>query len=226
MPESLLGLWLLVVLLAPGFCFVARRNRQYPARSPSPLQEMAELAVLSVACNIAVLALLGLLRGVAPGLTPDLGRLAGNGSDYLREEYAMVSWWGIALLGGSCGLASLFVPPRWLIRVLLARARARIRTRPTIEQGSAWSRLFFLEPECFVYLQCELDDGTLLAGTLFSFSPQIEESADRELVLSAPEIRREGDVGLQPLDASAVSIASRTIRYMAVTYLTQPPGQP
>ncbi len=222
LPESLLGVLLVVILLAPGFCFVTRRDRQFPARSPGVLHETAELVVVSVACNMMALALLGLLRVALPRLTPDIGRLAREGAAYVRVEYVVLIGWGAALLVVSCALALLFVPPRWLTKLLPESVRSRFPHNPPIEHNSSWSRLFLLEPERLVYLQCELVDGTLIAGTLFAFNPQIDESGDRELVITSPEMRRNEGHALQPIDAASVAIAARSIRYMTVSYLPLP----
>lgn len=223
LPESLLGGLLLVILLAPGFCFVTRRDRHFPARSPGALHETAELVVVSVVCNLTVLMLLGLLRAALPEFTPDIGRLAREGAAYVREEYLTLFCWSAALLAISCFLASLFVPPEWLTKRLPQRVRRRFPHNPSIEHNSSWSELFLLEPECVVYLQCELVDGTLIAGALFAFNPQLDESGDRELVLTSPEMRRNGDHSPTPIDAAVVSIAARSIRYLTVSYLADLP---
>jgi hypothetical protein len=114
-----------------------------------------------------------------------------------------------------------------LLAVVWARWR-RLRTvvgflAPSIVDASAWYGIFEEEPEFdweAIYLGCDMKDGSYLAGVLHWYSTEVEETADRDLVLEPPLLRRrEGqDDPLQ--DFERVIISARDISTLYVTWLT------
>jgi hypothetical protein len=80
--------------------------------------------------------------------------------------------------------------------------------------------LFNQYPDKQVYVGAQLDDGTYLAGWVLSYSPNSDETADRELTLSGPISFRSptADV-VSELDVGAIALSARRIQYLTVSYL-------
>ncbi len=230
MPETLGGLALFAALLVPGFVYLERRESRQAGQQFSALRETGQILFTSLVCDAVVVGVLGVARGFAPGRTPDVGALVRDGGAFGRVHYVELLAWGIVSLAGACALAALAAaPPSWvgklvgLIRPDLespARQEIARRQRPRITSESAWSAAFLLYPERVPHLGVTLLDGTYLFGRLLSSNPQVDETADRSLILAAPvSIRCEVDEDPRPLDADTVVISAEQIRYIAVTYL-------
>jgi hypothetical protein len=101
-PTTLVGLLLFVVLLAPGFCYLLRRERAQGVRTVSPFRETVTLAVISLGCDATVGAAFGVVRTLLPNRTPDIGALVRHPADYARGHYASLAWWGLGLLTAAC----------------------------------------------------------------------------------------------------------------------------
>lgn len=85
---------------------------------------------------------------------------------------------------------------------------------------SAWSSAFLAYPDRVPCLGVTLQDDTYLFGRLLSWNPEIEETADRSLVLAGPVvIRPPGGSGTAPLDADTVVVSATQIRLVTVSYL-------
>jgi hypothetical protein len=91
---------------------------------------------------------------------------------------------------------------------------------------SAWWLLFDEQhPGKTKYVSCVMDDGSLIRGAVFSFSRASREHADREIVLSQPLSYRPGphnEIETLP-DVAAVSISSRRIVTLMVSYIVPDP---
>ena len=220
MPNSLLGLLIFVVLLAPGFTYSSYRSRSRPVEKPSALQELTGIALRSVAYNGLVIGLFAVARTVAPTHTPNVGQLIRNPEQYLKEHYGELAVWATGLLVFACLLALLAAlvaskknlsPPTWL---------GWLFPKGGVGKEPAWWVLFEANPEDQVYAGCTLEDGTYLGGWVNSYSPDSDETADRELTLAGP-ITFRGPDDDEPSDpgVSAVSISARRLSYLSVTYL-------
>lgn len=230
MPTSLVGLLIFVVLLAPGFTFVTRRETRFVPRTSSVLRETAGIVLASLVSNCVVLALFGVVRAVTVDHTPDVGKLVSEPGRYISDDLGYVSIWVASLLGLSTALAALAaVPPSPIITAWrrlpdwLQPAWLESLGNPIIYR-SAWDQLRSLTPSdgngAFeVWLLCELHDGTILTGELYSLNPDVEEDADRELVLVAPIERRPPDGEVSMLDVGMVSISSAYLKYVAWSYV-------
>jgi hypothetical protein len=211
MPSSLVGLFLFIVLLAPGFCFIIQRESRTASREFSTFRETATLALISFSCNAVVLITFAGLRALLPKHTPDVGRLVREGKPYLIANYAYLSSWALGLLAVSCVLALLLGThqPKF----------ARIVTR-SVTPTSAWWELFGLYPNARIYVGCELEDGSYLGGELFTYNTEMRETGDREVTLSAPiRYRLPGKSAITLKDVSAVSVSARRVKFMTVSYL-------
>jgi Family of unknown function (DUF6338) len=182
-----------VVLLTPGLFYVLRRECTRPDRTISTFRETVELVVLSLACDVTVGAAFAVTRIRFPSRIPDVGALihlpADDAAAYARAHYASLGWWSLGLLIAACllgvALASIDLGG-------LARGLGRIRglrwlaPAKTVTSESAWWRLFHLHPDSYKHVGCNLDDSSFISGWLLSYSPDNEETGDRELTLSAP----------------------------------------
>lgn len=214
MPDSLLGFTLFVLLLAPGLTYYFQRELRAPTRSVSAFRETATVAVASVVFNVAVLALLGVVRVLWPEGTPDIGRLVREAGAYIKCEYRLVGVWSTGLLAFACLVAGLFgrFSPDWI--------------RPSasgISFTSAWWELIRGSDRPAghtVFVGCELDDGSYVSGEVLSFSHDVEETADRELVLRPPiSYRAAGADEPQELLVSAFVVSARAMRFLTFTYV-------
>jgi hypothetical protein len=70
MPTTLVGLALLVVLLGPGFCFIAAHERKFPSRQQSPFRESVQIAAASIVLNLLALGGFWIARSTSLKLTP------------------------------------------------------------------------------------------------------------------------------------------------------------
>jgi hypothetical protein len=70
-----------------------------------------------------------------------------------------------------------------------------------------------------------LDDGSYLGGWVLTYSPDSDETADRELTLSGPVTYR-SPTGQEAMDlgVSAVAVSARRIQYLTVSYLEPEPS--
>lgn len=158
---------------------------------------------------------------VAPSRTPDLDRLARDAGSYVKANYGLLGTWAVGLLMMVCALAGhlAFFGPRlrdiqWLDRL----------SDVTFE--SAWHVVLHEEvgkDEPSPFVGCELDDGSYIGGTLWSFSSDIDETADREISLAPPIFYRatEADSDLELANVGTATVSSRRIKFPAVTYFKQ-----
>jgi len=228
-PTTFVGLLLFVVLLAPGFAYVARREVQQPVRPTSIFRETVAVALASVGCDIAVVLVFAVVRWIGPGVTPDIGALVRQSGSYAEAHYVALAAWGLGLLAGACllalALAGLDVGSR------LARLLQRVPglhwlappARTAVSPKSAWLRVFREYEDHAVHVGCHLDDGSYLSGWLLSYSPDYNETADRDLALSAPiEFRASGHDTACPLEGiGAVVISARRIVNLLVSYVPE-----
>lgn len=230
MPTTVGGFLLFVALLTPGFVYLVRTESRLPGQQYTVLRETALVVSVSLLANTLALGLLGILRMLWPGGTPDTGAIVRDPGTYFRGHYMMVTLWGAGLLLVAVAVAALIaVPPAWSGRLLarpkvwpLAAIRTAIerRQRSPIAPESGWGRAFFRYPERRVHVGLRLTDGTYLYGRLLTFSPQIEENDDRSLQLAGPvEIRTPSAELPKPLDADVVVVSARAIKTMTVHYL-------
>lgn len=231
MPTSLVGLLLFIILLAPGFAFVVRRETRFVPRTTSVFRETAAVVLASVTANGIALAGFGVIRTLVPERTPDVGRLVNGPAAYFTHHYVEVAVWGAALLAVAVLLAALAaVPPqpviaRWRkLPEALQPAWLEDLGNPIIYK-SAWDRLMHLgaadyEGPVDVWVSCELHDGTYLAGPLYSLNPDVDEDADREFIIMAP-ITRRGPTSeeLEELDVGALSVSARYVKYVGWSYV-------
>ncbi|MFL6161057.1 MAG: DUF6338 family protein [Jatrophihabitantaceae bacterium] len=223
MPTTAVGLILFVALLAPGLSFSAYRAVNVPVQKPSPLRELGGIALRSTIWDVVVLGVFGLLRVAFPSHTPDVGRLARDPSTYLQVDLAYLFWWGAAVLAAACAAAvgAARLAGSAPARRLAERAPFSWFTpRGGVSVEPAWWILFNQYPDTQVYAGAMLDDGSYLGGWILSFSPDSDETADRELTLSGPISYRSPTADdAVDLGVGAVAVSARRIQYLTVSYV-------
>lgn len=212
MPTTLTGLLLFVVLLLPGFAFLWIYTFDRPARRLTVLQETGAVVVVSVICNLITLGLAAAASVIAPLLRIDIGHLITDPDGYLKSGYPAVAAWFIVSLATACALAA--------IAGFLARKKP---VHPS--HASSWWTLFDTwHPDTVRYIQCELDNGTSVAGVLGDWNTMPDDSPDRDLILNAPiTFRPAPDAEYQHHPVSSVCVSARRIVAMFVNYSDDPP---
>ena len=86
---------------------------------------------------------------------------------------------------------------------------------------SAWWKAFEPADEYRTHVGCELTDGTHIAGTLWTFSTSVDETADRDIGLVAPITYRPGDDAAESVldGVGLVVVRAERIKYLTITYL-------
>jgi hypothetical protein len=220
MPTTLVGLLLFVGFLVPGFVHYTQRRWRVPQRSLSPLLETANLITVSAATNAIVLVLFGLYRMVEAEHSPDVKRMAVEGWSYSARRIGYISLWGFGLLAASTALAFVLgVRPKFI-------ESFSARFAPSLVDVSAWYHVFEDGPaDDYVYVGCDLRDGTWVAGVLDWYSTEIVETADRDFAIAAPISFRPAneteDRDIQGFERLVVS--ARDVVRLYVTYLPDLP---
>jgi Family of unknown function (DUF6338) len=216
MPDTFLGLAILIILFMPGVIFAIQADSRRPAHELSPLRELISIAGVGTICNVVVLLIFGLLRSLFPTITPNIGQMARAGSEYIRLHFVSVSWWAFGLFFGACILA-------WILGRFWPGVAGRF-VSGEIFFTSAWWELFHKYPDRQVYIGCELNDGTYISGYLIRYSTESDETPHRELALAGPIIYRASgsDVSAVLQNVDAMSLRAGQMKYLTVTYLPLP----
>ncbi|WP_156365736.1 DUF6338 family protein [Nocardiopsis sp. NRRL B-16309] len=209
MPTTPIALLLFVILIGPGICFVLRRESLRPTRQVSAFRDTVLIAAVSVLCDAVVVSLLLLIGLIWPKWIPDFSALIENFSSHVAENYMDLWWWFIGTVAVACLLGfvlhDLVTFGGWTRRRVIEKLHSTTaipvyvrRFLPRVNSfdpnWSSWRRVFhqhnYLKSEdkdrAEYHLDCWLEDGSLFRGVLYSSSPEVEESADRDLVLQAP----------------------------------------
>lgn len=223
MPTTALGLLIFVVLLAPGLTYSAYRAASKPVDKPSALRELGGIALRSVACDLIALIAFAGVHAWRPAWTPDVAALVRDPKKYLSQEYGALFWWGLGLLAFACLLALLaasVAASDWWARATDSGPFSWVTPQGGVTNESAWWGLFTAYPDKRVYVGCTLDDGTYLGGWLLSYSPDSDETENRELVLTGPLAFRGPDAeDTGTLEVGGVTISARHLQYLTVSYL-------
>jgi len=213
MPDTFLGLSILILLLVPGVVFVIQADNRRPNRDLSALRELVSVAAVGAVCDFTVLVLFGIFRTIFPKETPNVGDIARIGFSYARLHLVTEGWWIAGLLTSSCLLA-------FLLGIFWPGVAGRVASGK-ISFDSSWWELFHQNTGARIYVGCELQDDTYIAGFLWRYSTEPEETVDREIVLAAPVSHRSpGSTDASTLDnVAAVTIRASQMKYLTVTYM-------
>lgn len=212
MPDTFLGLLIFVVFLAPGISFFLVKESRRPQRELSAFRETALVVLAGVVCN--GLALLGLLivREFEPRLTPDLAALLTAPGTEFKTHPLFIAGWTLGVVGLACVVGAILGLTRW-------------PSIGSIRFESAWYKAFHYFPGHAIYCGCELEDGSWVGGYLSSFNTDVEDNADRELMLTRARYRGpKGGKVVQLPGVGFVIVSARRLVRLDVSYL--PPEPP
>lgn len=221
MPNTFVGLLLFVVGLAPGATFLAIHHRgPYASRSSSALHELTTVVLASLVFDTASLVFVRLVGPLAGPISLDIDELVASPGSYLRNSFDIAAVWFAVLI---------------LVAVGLAAVGAGVLNRPKVHkhiQKSAMAKWMFpnsprivsgwttvirdIEPDQYKLVTCQFDDGSRLVGWLHSFHLGADDTADRDIVLSAPLSYCSKDGRVEGWDYGAVAISARSLRFLYV----------
>jgi hypothetical protein len=209
-PSSIAGLALFILLLAPGLTYLVQMEQRAPRPEFSPFRETVSVVLVSAIADLAAVIVFALVRIIRPRWTPDIGQLVRAPRPYFRSHYGSIGYWTIGLFVVAC-----------LVTWIVGRGGLRdAASRQVIEFSSAWWHLMnTLHPDQKAYVGCQLEDGSYLSGPIYRCNTGIEETADRELILSSPVTLRQVDASETDLGVGAVTISARRILYTTVTWI-------
>jgi hypothetical protein len=217
-PTTLVGLVVAITLLVPGFIHHTQRRARVQQRAASTLVETANLVTVSTLTNGLALALFAVLRAWQPDHTPDVARIFRDGSEYTADQISYLATWGAGLLLLSSALAFLLgARPEWL-------ERFSARFAPTLVDSSAWYQVFEAVPDKRTYVGCDMRDGSYVGGFLDWYSTELEETADRDLVIAEPITYRPPENGddREIQGFSRLVISARDIVRLYVSFVDDP----
>jgi len=208
MPTTLGGLAIFVIFLTPGFLNFIQRRRRVPQRKLSSLVEVATFVSISVLTNLAALAAFSFFRWLEPDHSPNVDEIVTLGSKYIDPRLGYIILWSGIILAFSCTLAIL----------IGARPGPLARITPLVVDSSAWYQVFESgPPDTRVYLGCDMNDGSYVSGYLDWSNTDIDEVADRDLVLASPITividGQESDSECQRIILSARNIAKLSVDF-------------
>lgn len=215
MPTTLVGLVVAITLLVPGFIHHTQRRARVQQRAASTLVETANLVTVSTLTNGLTLALFAVFRAWQSDHTPDVERIFRDGSEYTAEQISYLATWGAGLLLVSSALAFLLgARPGWL-------ERFSARFAPTLVDSSAWYQVFEAVPDKRTYVGCDMRDGSYVGGFLDWYSTELEETADRDLVIAEPiTYRAAGNGNDREIEGfSRLVISARDIVRLYVSFI-------
>ncbi len=209
MPATFGAVPVFVAFAAPGLVFFLVREAKHPQRTRTDFRETAAVLLAGLASAVIVLMLLGLARLLLPHQTPDLGRWVREGSGYLKVHYVFLAWWILGLVLGSCLIAAI------------AAALVPTGRFGSIKYVSAWWQAFhdrrLLDQ---IYVGCFMDDGSWVGGWLLDYNTDVDDIADREIVLAEPIHRRSTPGSAPQLDVQIglAIVSARKLVSLQVAY--------
>lgn len=227
MPSTLTGVALFVVLLTPGFIFLQRREQFHSGVTCTVLRETSLVLLASLASLLATVSVLVPVRLVMPAHTPDVGAYVREFDRQFKTHYVEAGIWGLTVLV----LASAFAywaaaPPRWTEKVIRRAGCGSVadwvhgwRGADRIESLSGWAKAKAFYPDLEQWVDVMLVDGSFVHGRLLSANPQLDETPDRDLLISSPISARRPDGELAPMpDWGVVVVNAAKINYIAWRY--------
>lgn len=214
-PSTWLTVLLFLVFVAPGLVFDLLSGRRRAGASESAFREISRVVFAgTIFSGVALLVLSGLRARYQPGWIVDPGALLRDGSKYAIANYQAIA----ETLGAGFGI-SVGLVLAWHLTLDVFTKGSSIRQR------SAWTQAIRFDPpkDHYAYARVRLEDGTIYAGKVRSFTPDIETS-DREIALSQPHLktrRKDSTNGLKslPPEYQRIIIPGSAIAAVVISYL-------
>ncbi|WP_163512221.1 DUF6338 family protein [Fodinicola acaciae] len=227
MPTTLVGLVLFVVLLVPGFTYTLIRERVAPDRRHSIFRETISIAFVSIVSEAAAVALFIAVSTLVSIWRIDFDALVRQPEPYFQVNYRQIILTCALLVVGATVMTSVAALP-WTSRSIraLRAVRAVLGERADEPFFSAWTKIFVGQPDAYVHVGCNLDDGSFISGYLDSWTRSSEDLPDRDLTLIGDiKYRAPGDAVVEKCGSvSGAVISARRIVSLMVTYVKDPDG--
>jgi len=230
-PDSIPSLILFVLFLTPGACYSLRRSSTGPSvPQASAVRETAGLVATSVAANGITFVLFALVFRLTSWPIDPVQPLT-RGSELAQTQTLLIGMWAAAFLLTACLVAvglHAAGQSNWFERAKNHKSLAWLIGSP-VDRGSAWWRAFTSRAvqwdKVSAYVGVELTDGAWLAGYVNTFSPNSDETGDRDIVILPPiQYRSAGADQPEQIEANQVIVSARQIKFMTVAYI--PPPEP
>jgi Family of unknown function (DUF6338) len=199
-------------LVAPGATFVLLSRRRRATFEESAFLEISRIVLASLVFSGIALAVLIVVHDFWPHWLPEPRRLvAKDGTDYVRDRYALVTRTVVIGIALACAAAFLAT---W--------ALGKLQGGATISPVNAWTQVFKLDCPANhdAYVRVRLADGVVYSGLVANFSSDLEVEG-RELVLAPPLASKTSDAtGLRPVppEYQRVVLRGDSIEVMSVEY--------
>jgi len=215
-PSTPIALILFAWLTIPGLVYILQRRRMSQIRTESAFVESARIALVSVASDLIAIGILELVRLVHPSVTPDLRNLLiDNWREQLSKYWSLDMWWAIGLMAVACFVA--YVIARWG-EIIAPFFVGSSQNTPY----NAWWKYFRQDADDkFVYVGLDLNDNRFVEGYVVWFSTEINDTADRDLVIQKPKMRFGTE--LQELECNYFIVSARDIKRIHLTYIESEP---
>jgi hypothetical protein len=214
MPSTVGGLILFVVFLMPGFVYYIQRRKRVELKSESSLIETARLVAISIVTNLTVVGLFALYRWLFPDHAPNVQSLFTMGWRYVQPRPGYLLLWVVILMAASTtiafGIAQVDIDIKWLA--------------PDIVYTSAWNHYLgekgVAPDDTTPYVGLTLRNGLQVSGFVSWLSTELDEVADRDLVLAAPIAVFRSGADAAPIDPgySRLIVSARDIQDMYIAY--------
>jgi hypothetical protein len=207
MPTTIISVGIFLILLGPGFCFVAVQDRRFPARDQSPFHEAVAIGAWSILLNAFVAAVATVVTHFHLVATIDAEALSRDTKTYWLSHFRLVNCWALALLAAACLLGVA-------LGALLPAHSGRL------SETSWWKLSHLKDQHEQLWVGCVLDDGAFIRGQLWSYNPGPDETPDRDLIVRDPHYRSPNGDAIHSMGVAAVCISASKLRYVTFSYLT------
>jgi len=207
MPDSVLGLFLFLVGLGPGYLYVRFTERYRPRAERSEVMEVAELVLVGAACSALVSVILLPIMNATKWVS--VSSLVTGPAAYVAEHPWNALTALLVVLTASYGVA-------------YGAFRIRYRNRSEVfdPDSSVWVReitRMTKEGAEGISATVELEDGRVIKGFLSSYTPDIDGDANRDIALAAPiSVKMPGASDEEIPDIERLILAAEQIRYLSL----------
>jgi hypothetical protein len=176
LPGTWVSLLLFLLFIAPGLFYDLRSERRKPGEEETTFREAGRVALSSVLLSGSSFLLFALASCLAPTWFIDLAQYVKSPTTYIGQHF----W-----------LATRSLAYQEVLALGLAEAAAYVQNRryggPTISPIGVWFRVFHAERPANheVYVRVRLTDGSAYAGTLKSYTSDINNDS-RDISLGYP----------------------------------------
>ncbi|WP_428116571.1 DUF6338 family protein [Candidatus Poriferisodalis sp.] len=214
MSAALVALLLTAVFITPGMLYRYERNIRcsVPVRRRQRLLLAPATLAIGFAAVAAALWVFAIIRWILPAQTPNVGELLRDFGSYSRDNLPVLGAWATGVYGAAL-----------LLAFLSARILPERQSDDDIDVSSwqyvshhKWSREYGDRPHL---VRVALESGEVVEGSLFWYSTDTAEVADRDLVLTYARYLGPPPAHALPLsEQEHMIIPASRMRYLTITY--------